>query len=124
MQHGHKKCQSQICNRKHKIPADVVELITMDDLTDRKKLLLFYCALWGGPTLNPNDGSRITEFRPSGDMTVKQLQVYCEDLRNQIVAEDAAEATDSEPEEGASHVDGFDIVARHPGSIVLRCWET
>ena len=120
VQHGHKTCQSRICNRKHEIPADVVELITMDDLNDRKKLLLFYCALWGGPKLNPNAGSRITEFRPAGDMTVKQLQVYCEKLRNQIVAEDAAEDTDSEPEEDASHVDGFDnvIVARHPGSIV------
>ena len=29
-----------------------------------------------------------------------------------------AEDTDSEPEEDALHVDGFDIVARHPGSIV------
>ena len=34
------------------------------------------------------------------------------------MAEDVAEDTDSEPEEDALHVDGFDIVARHPGSIV------
>ena len=66
---GHKKCQSGMCKRKHKIPEDALDAITSLDL--RKTLLLYYKFTFSASLID----SRVKDPLPRPPLAARAYQV-------------------------------------------------